>query len=82
VIVLTHVLPFKESCWHEGEITADDWLPHFSCKAVGDVLIEFMAGAPDKQLTVLCDHTQSSGSCQVLPNLKVRKQVKHNMDHQ
>ena len=72
IIVLTHFPPFKESCWHEGEISADDWLPHFSCKAVGDILREVMATAPDKQMTVLCGHTHSSGECQILPNLLVK----------
>lgn len=72
VIVLTHIPPFKESCWHEGKISADDWLPHFSCKAVGDVLAEFMAGYPDKQMTVFCGHTHSNGKCMILPNLEVK----------
>ena len=72
VIVLTHVPPFKESCWHEGEMSADDWLPHFSCKAVGDVLVKSMVACPDKQMTVLCGHTHSSGMCQILPNLEVK----------
>ena len=68
VIVLTHIPPFKESCWHEGEVSADDWLPHIACKAVGDVLPEFMADFPDKQMIVFCGHTHSSGKCQILPN--------------
>lgn len=72
VIVLTHVPPFKESCWHEGEISADNWLSHFSLKAVGDVLAECMAGAPGKRMTVLCGHTHSSGECRILPNLEVK----------
>ena len=72
VIVLTHAPPFKESCWHEGKISADDWLPHFSCKAVGEVLAAAMKNAPEKQMTVLCGHTHSSGECQILPNLLVK----------
>lgn len=72
VIVLIHIPPFKESCWHKGEISADDWLPHFSCKAVGDVLAKSMAAAPDKQMVVLCGHTHSSGECQILPNLQIK----------
>ena len=72
VFVLTHIPPFEESCWHEGEISADDWLPHFSCKAVGDVLEKFMKGFPGKQMTVLCGHTHSSGKCRILPNLEVK----------
>lgn len=72
IIVLTHIPPFKESCWHEGEMSVDDWLPLFSCKAIGDVLTEVMATAPDKQMTVLCGHTHSSVECRILPNLLVK----------
>src|SRR5262245_20670356 len=32
VVVLTHVPPFREACWHEGRISDDNWLPHFTCK--------------------------------------------------
>lgn len=72
IIVLIHAPPFKEACWHQGKISPDDWLPHFSCKAIGDVLVEFMSAAPDKQMTVLCGHTHSSGECHILPNLLVK----------
>ncbi len=71
VVVLTHVPPFRESCWHEGTLSDDRWLPFFSCKAVGDALIEAMAAAPDRQMTVLCGHTHGSGEAQILPNLRV-----------
>ncbi len=72
VIVLTHIPPFKDACRHEGEISTDDWLPHFSCKAMGEVLAAAMKNAPEKQMTVLCGHTHSSGECQVLANLLVK----------
>ncbi|MHC5536697.1 metallophosphoesterase family protein [Singulisphaera rosea] len=71
VIVLTHVPPFRESCWHEGKVSDDNWLPFFSCKAVGDALQEAMATAPDRQMTVLCGHTHGAGEAQILPNLRV-----------
>jgi Icc protein len=71
IIVVTHVPPFRESCWHEGRISDDDWLPHFSCKAVGDVLAEFAGKHLDKQMTVLCGHTHGAGEALILPNLKV-----------
>lgn len=71
LMVLTHVPPFLEACWHQGQISADDWLPHFSCQAIGDVLKDVMATAQDKQMTVFCGHTHSSGKCQILPNLQV-----------
>ncbi len=71
VIALTHVPPFREASWHEGRLSDDDWLPFFACRAVGEELRKIMTVHPHRQLTVLCGHTHGSGSCQVLPNLKV-----------
>lgn len=72
LLVLTHVPPFREACWHEGKISGDDYLPHFSCKAVGDVLVEMMQARTEQKMTVLCGHTHSSGEVEILPNLLVR----------
>ncbi len=71
ILLLTHVPPFREACWHEGEISDDDGLPHFSCKAVGEVLLEVMQVHPECNLTVLCGHTHSRGEARILPNLSV-----------
>lgn len=71
IIVLTHVPPFREATWHEGQISGEDWLPFFSCKVVGDVLKDFMEQHPKIEMIVLCGHTHSSGQCEILPNLKV-----------
>lgn len=71
VLVLTHVPPFRESCWHEGRISADDYLPHFACKAVGDRLAALMRKHPQNNMTVLCGHTHGSGFAQILMNLSV-----------
>jgi hypothetical protein len=71
LIVVTHVPPFREACWYDGRISDDDWLPHFTCKAVGDVLAQAMTAHPDRQMTVLCGHTHGAGEAQVLPNLRV-----------
>jgi predicted phosphohydrolase len=71
VIVATHVPPFKEACWHEGRVSNDDWLPHFSCRAVGEVLRRAAVAHPDSKIRVLCGHTHSGGTAEILPNLKV-----------
>jgi Icc protein len=71
VYVVTHVPPFKEACWHEGRISDDEWLPHFTCKAVGDMLLEIAGTHPQNQITVLCGHTHGQGEAQILPNLRV-----------
>jgi Icc-related predicted phosphoesterase len=69
VLVVTHVPPFRESCWYEGRISDEDYLPHFTCKSVGDVLMEFMTNHPAKKMTVLCGHTHGAGETAILPNL-------------
>lgn len=71
ILLLTHVPPFREACWHEGHLSDDEGLPHFSCKAVGEVLLEVMQAHPECNLTVLCGHTHSSGIARILPNLIV-----------
>jgi Icc protein len=71
IFVVTHVPPFRDSCWHEGRISDDDWFPHFTCKVVGDVLFDAMKQHPEKKMTVLCGHTHGAGEALILPNLKV-----------
>ncbi len=71
VLLLTHVPPYREACWYDGQISNDEWLPHFSCKAVGDVLISVMREHPDHRLTVLCGHTHGAGEYWPLENLRV-----------
>ena len=71
VIVATHVPPFAEAAWHEGRISEDNWLPHFSSKAAGEALVEAMRDRPDREMLVLCGHTHGAGELQVLPNLRV-----------
>ncbi|MBM4134562.1 MAG: metallophosphoesterase [Nitrospira sp.] len=71
VILLTHVPPFIESCWHEGKTSDGNWAPFFTCKAVGDVLLEIMSKRPDRQLTVLCGHCHGAGRARMLSNLEI-----------
>lgn len=71
VILLTHVPPFVEACWHEGKTSDDNWAPFFTCKAVGDLLLDVMDKRRDRQLTVLCGHSHGAGRARLLPNLEV-----------
>jgi predicted MPP superfamily phosphohydrolase len=71
VVVLTHVPPFREACWYRGQISDDDYLPHFSCRAVGEVLREAVKRHPDREMLVLCGHTHGAGEARILPNLLV-----------
>ena len=72
VVVLTHVPPFKGACWHRGVISGDDWLPRFTCQAVGDVLLEAAREHAEAQITVLCGHTHGEGEYRPVDNLLVR----------
>jgi Icc protein len=71
VVLLTHVPPLREACWHDGQISNDQWAPHFTCLAMGEAILEIAAAHPDKRLTVLCGHTHGHGEVQPLPNLQV-----------
>ncbi len=70
VVFLTHVPPFREACWHNGRISNDDFLPFFTCKAVGDALLSVMdAQPPDRELLVLCGHTHGEGYTRIRQNV-------------
>ena len=71
VVLLTHVPPFREACWHLGRTSDDDWLPFFTCHAVGEVIRDCLRQHPERRLTVLCGHTHSAGNCRPAENLEV-----------
>lgn len=71
IFVLTHVPPFREACWHDGQISDDRWAPHFTCVAVGEVLADFMDRHPEHKMTVLCGHTHGAGQSEIRENLTV-----------
>ena len=71
VLVATHVPPFRESCWYQGQTTDDHWAPFFVCRQVGQVLSRFAQANPRTKITVLCGHTHHAGVAQPQPNLTV-----------
>ena len=71
VVLLTHVPPLREACWHAGRLSDDNWAPHFSCKAMGDAILDIMREHPDRKLTVLCGHTHGEGEAHPLDNVEV-----------
>jgi 3',5'-cyclic-AMP phosphodiesterase len=70
-VLATHVPPFRDACWHEGTISDDEWLPHFTSKAMGDALLEIMRDHPAQELTVLCGHTHGRGEARLAENILV-----------
>lgn len=71
ILVLTHIPPFREACWYEGQPSDDDWAPFFVCQATGQCLLEFCQAHPQASVLVLCGHTHHPGRCMPLPNLQV-----------
>lgn len=71
VYVLTHVPPFREACWYEGQTTDDLWAPFFVCGAVGEALREAAALHRTTRFTVLCGHTHHGGIATIAENLTV-----------
>jgi predicted phosphohydrolase len=71
IVLVTHVPPFREACWYQGQISNDEWLPHFSSHAVGQALRAVMRDYPHRKLTVLCGHTHGRGEVQIRDNLLV-----------
>ena len=61
VIVLTHVPPWPEACWHEGRQSDAYALPRFCWQAGGTVISEVAERMPETQFIVLCGHTHSDG---------------------
>lgn len=74
VIALMHIPPFPEAQWYEGVCYPDEpnWLPHCTCKAVGDVLLDIMQAYPQRHLHVLAGHTHHGCDIFVKPNLRVQ----------
>ena len=73
IIIGTHVPPFRESCYYNGKISNDDYLPFFTCKMMGEMLLDVMKSYFNsyKQVTVLCGHSHENSIYKPLENLKV-----------
>ena len=86
VLVATHVPPFCESCWYEGQTTDENWAPFFVCGSMGKILqTHFAAGSQQRgsqqrgsqqwgsqqKGTVLCGHTHHEGVAKMSDNLIV-----------
>ncbi len=71
VLLATHVPPLREACWHEGQLSDDEWTPHFTCRAMGDAILEAAHRYPHRTITVYCGHTHSSGICRPAPNVTI-----------
>jgi len=72
VIAVTHVPPFEESAAYNHHISDGQFLPHFVCHAVGEMMRDEMRRHPEQKLTVLCGHTHGAGEAHIAENLVVK----------
>ncbi len=71
-LLMCHRFERQPGIWgKQGRTSADDFLPYFSSKAIGDVMQKVMQTHPRSYLLVLCGHTHGDGQLQVLDNLRV-----------
>lgn len=71
VVVATHVPPFEQCHYYEGKPSDRFMTPHFTCKAVGDVLMWFADAYPNISTTVICGHTHHAFDGYIKQNLRV-----------
>ncbi len=69
IVVATHVPPFIENSINKGKVSDDQWLPFFSSKSIGDVLLKYAEKNPGIQFLVLCGHSHGDGEYKPLDNL-------------
>jgi predicted phosphohydrolase len=76
VVVATHVPPYPQNAIEhiEGRSEEEDrsWLPWYTNKALGDMLLRVADEHPDREILVLCGHAHAEHNHEVLPNLRVR----------
>jgi len=70
VFVATHVPPFRENSTYDGKISDDDWMPHFSSRHMGDMLLAVADKYQHKNITVLCGHSHGGADNQITPNIR------------
>jgi hypothetical protein len=71
VFFATHVPPFREATWHQGNLSDGDWAPMFSNLTFGAMLSDAAHAFPDTLFTVLCGHTHSEGVFTFKENLTI-----------
>lgn len=71
IIIATHVPPYPESAWYQEYAGAFDWIPDFTCKAVGDTILRLATENSTIQIQVYCGHGHSPGYVQMSSNLEV-----------
>lgn len=71
IVLLTHILPFREACLYEGKSCDDNWAPHFICKSAGDMIKEISFKFPSKKLLILSGHSHEKVDKNISNNVRI-----------
>lgn len=71
IIVATHVAPYPEAAWYNGQPSEREMMPWFSSASTGAVLDIYSKKYPEKTFIVLCGHCHDSGIYQRRENMIV-----------
>jgi predicted MPP superfamily phosphohydrolase len=71
LVILTHYPPFAQSHLHEGKLGDRDAMPWFTCKMMGDMLLDASKAYPNVKFTVLAGHTHGKYDGKITNNLEV-----------
>lgn len=69
IIILTHVPPFRELSTHKGKVSNETWLPCFSSKFFGDMILETAQKNTGIKFHLFCGHSHDRAEYQPLDNL-------------
>lgn len=71
VLILLHIPPFADACWRHGQRCDALTLPFFTCKVMGELLLETAIRQQQVDFVVLCGHTHNHCVYRALNNLKI-----------
>lgn len=72
ILIAMHVPPFAENAYYNGKMSDDNYLPFFSSKVTGDMLLRVCGAHPDIEFQGYCGHSHGKSVYQPLPNLIVK----------
>src|SRR5207247_8186405 len=71
VIVLTHIAPWRETCFYEGRTVDDQRAPWFVQQHAGEIIAGAAARYPRRHITVLQGHAHGKQLVHLRDNLVV-----------
>lgn len=71
ILILTHAPPFVEATLYEGKPSEPDWLPHFCCATVGNMILRKMKKFPNSNVKIFSGHTHFFAQKKISSNISI-----------